>query len=248
MPSKIEINGLQVFYGNNEVLKDINMVFPPGKVTAIIGPSGCGKTTLIRCLNRLNELTPGCKMAGSILLDDKDISQIDPVLLRRQIGMVFQKPNPFPMSLKDNILYGVKACKRNHISHDDLIKDTLSKAALWEELQDRLNMSAMALSVGQQQRLCIARCLAISPQVVLMDEPAASLDPISTAKLESSIIALKDNYTIVIVTHNMQEAQRVSDYIAFLYLGKLIEFGETKKMFESPEHNKTRDYVCGKFG
>ena len=245
IPGGIEIKQLEVFYGGNKILNGINLIFPPGKVTAIIGPSGCGKTTLLRCLNRLSELTLGCKVKGQILLDDENILEMDPMLLRRRVGMVFQKPNPFPKSIKENILYGIKAIKLK-CDHDATVKSCLEKAALWNELAGRLNDSAFALSIGQQQRLCIARSLAVAPEVILLDEPASSLDPVSTMKLETSILAMKGEYTQIIVTHNMREALKVSDYIAFLYSGNLIEFGETHKIFDNPVRQETRDYITGK--
>jgi len=244
-PGGIEIKGLEVFYGQKQILKGIDLVFPAGAVTAIIGPSGCGKTTLLRCLNRLNELAHGCKVKGQILLDNEDILKMDPMLLRRRIGMVFQKPNPFPKSIKENVLYGVKATKRK-CDHDATVQSCLQKAALWDELKDRLHESAFALSIGQQQRLCIARSLAIVPEVILLDEPASSLDPISTMTLEASLLAMKGEYTQIIVTHNMNEALKVSDYVAFLYGGKLIEFGETYNIFRNPQRQETQDYITGK--
>jgi len=352
MPGHIEVKGLHVSYGDNEILKGINLTFPPGKVTAIIGPSGCGKTTLLRCLNRMSDLASGCRINGEILLDGEDIFKLDPVQLRRRVGMVFQKPNPFPKSLQENVLYGVKAMKGNfngkvkhlegsledfqgngdlsqangrfrsildkvriselkthvrsivhkvrmremntrfrstlskvHIKelktcfrfmlskegireltirlrsmlhrvfrrqlkthYSSIVETSLKKAALWDEVKYRLGENAYSLSLGQQQRLCMARSLACSPEVILMDEPAASLDPISTAKLESSIVAMKGNFTVVIVTHNMQEALRIADYTAFLYMGELIEFGETCKLFDRPQKERTGDYIRGKFG
>ena len=245
MPGGIEVKQLEVFYGENKILKGIDLVFPPGKVTAIIGPSGCGKTTLLRCLNRLSELSHGCRVRGQILLDRENILDMDPMLLRRRIGMVFQKPNPFPKSIKENVLYGIKAIKLK-CDYDSKVKSCLEKAALWDELEGRLNDSAFALSIGQQQRLCIARSLAVVPEVILLDEPASSLDPVSTMKLESSILAMKGEYTQIIVTHNMNEALKVSDYVAFLYSGNLIEFGETQKIFNNSEKQETRDYITGK--
>jgi phosphate transport system ATP-binding protein len=245
IPGGIAVKRLEVFYGQKQILKGIDLTFPPGKVTAIIGPSGCGKTTLLRCLNRLNELANGCTVKGQILLDGEDILKMDPMLLRRRVGMVFQKPNPFPKSIKENILYGVKAIKLK-CDHDLKIKTCLEKAALWEELKDRLNDNAFALSVGQQQRLCIARSLAVTPEVILLDEPASSLDPISTKMLEASILAMKGEYTQIMVTHNMNEAFKVSDYVAFLYMGNLIEFGETQKIFNNPYRQETQDYISGK--
>ena len=245
MPGGIEIKQLEVYYGQNKILKGIDLIFPPGKVTAIIGPSGCGKTTLLRSLNRLSELSNGCKGNGQILLDGENILEMDPMLLRRRIGMVFQRPNPFPKSIKENILYGIKAIKLK-CDHDATVKSCLEKAALWEELKARLHDSAFALSIGQQQRLCIARSLAVSPEVLLLDEPASSLDPVSTIKLESSILAMKGEYTQIIVTHNMNEARKVSDYVAFLFAGDLIEFGETDKIFNHPLKQETEDYISGK--
>jgi phosphate transport system ATP-binding protein len=245
MPGGIEIKQLEVYYGQNKILKGIDLIFPPGKVTAIIGPSGCGKTTLLRSLNRLSELSNGCKVNGQILLDGENILEMDPMLLRRRIGMVFQRPNPFPKSIKENILYGIKAIKLK-CDHDATVKSCLEKAALWEELKARLHDSAFALSIGQQQRLCIARSLAVSPEVLLLDEPASSLDPVSTIKLESSILAMKGEYTQIIVTHNMNEARKVSDYVAFLFAGDLIEFGETDKIFNHPLKQETEDYISGK--
>jgi phosphate transport system ATP-binding protein len=244
-PGGIEINGLDVYYGSNQILKGIDLVFPAGKVTAIIGPSGCGKTTLLRCLNRMSELVNGCKVKGQIRLDDEDILKMDPMLLRRRVGMVFQKPNPFPKSIRENILYGVKAIKIK-CDHDMTVKSCLEKAALWDELKDRLHYNAFALSIGQQQRLCIARSLAVAPEVILLDEPASSLDPLSTMKLEASIMDMKGEYTQIIVTHNMGEALRVSDYVVFLFDGQLVEFGETKTIFNNPRRQETRDYITGK--
>jgi len=244
-PGGIELKGLDVFYGQKQILKGIDLVFPPSKVTAIIGPSGCGKTTLLRCINRLNELAPGCKVKGQILLDGEDILKMDPMLLRQRVGMVFQKPNPFPKSIKENVLYGVKAIKKK-CDYDATVKSCLEKAALWDELKDRLHDSAFALSIGQQQRLCIARSLAIVPEVILLDEPASSLDPISIMTLEASIMDMKGEYTQIIVTHNMNEALKISDYVAFLYAGRLIEFGETKKIFTHPSQQETHDYITGK--
>ena len=245
IPGGIEIKNLLVNYGTKQVLHGIDLDFPPGKVTAIIGPSGCGKTTLLRCLNRLSELSQGCQVNGQILLDGEDIFGMDPTLLRQRVGMVFQRPNPFPKSIKENVLYGVKAIKLK-CDHDAVVKSCLEKAALWGELKGRLHDSAFALSVGQQQRLCFARSLAISPEVILLDEPASALDPISTTTLENSILEMKGEYTQIIVTHNMNEALKVSDYVAFMYMGKLIEFGETKTIFSSPNKQETQDYITGK--
>lgn len=244
-PGGIEIKNLSVYYNKNQILRDLDLVFPPGKVTAIIGPSGCGKTTMLRCLNRLSELTQGCNVRGQILLDGEDILNMDPILLRRRVGMVFQKPNPFPISIRENILYGVKVTKLG-VNHDSIVRSCLEKAALWGELHGRLQESAFALSIGQQQRLCIARTLAISPEVILLDEPASSLDPLSTAALEESILAMKGEYTQIIVTHNMNEAKKISDFTAFLYMGKLLEFGETDQIFNSPKQEVTKQYIAGK--
>jgi phosphate transport system ATP-binding protein len=244
--SSLEIKQLEVCYGDNNVLRGVDILIPPGKVTAIIGPSGCGKTTLLRTLNRLNELTGGCKANGQILLDGENIFKMDPILLRRKVGMVFQKPNPFPKSIRENILYGVKALKLK-VDHDQVVRACLEKAALWEELKNRLHDSALGLSLGQQQRLCIARTLAISPEVILFDEPASSLDPVSTSSLESSILGMKGEYTQVIVTHNMNQAIKVSDYTIFLFNGLVMEAGETAKIFNSPDKEETRQYVSGKF-
>ncbi|MGQ9675499.1 MAG: phosphate ABC transporter ATP-binding protein [Chloroflexota bacterium] len=245
--SGIKIKALRVSYSGTEVVKGIDLVLPPGKVTAIIGPSGCGKTTVLRCLNRLSEMTKGCRVEGEILLDGQDILRVDPILLRRKVGMVFQKPNPFPMSIRENVLYGVKATKLK-VDHDLVVKYCLMKAALWNEVKDRLSDHASALSLGQQQRLCIARALAVSPRVILMDEPAASLDPGSAARVETSIVAMKGRYTVAIVTHNMQQARRVSDYTAFMYLGELVEFGETGQVFDRPQRAETKAYIAGRFG
>ena len=246
-PSGLEIRGLKVAYGANQVIQGIDLTFHPGKVTALIGPSGCGKSTLLRSLNRMNELIKGCTIEGEILLDGENIFQMDPMLLRRKVGMVFQKPNPFPMSIRDNILFGVEAGKLK-VNKEEVIKTSLTRAAIWDEINDRLGDNAFRLSSGQQQRVCIARCLAIDPEVVLMDEPAASLDPTSSAKVEESILAMKGDYTPVIVTHNMQQARRVSDYTVFIYLGKVVEYGETERLFSDPQRAETKDYIAGRFG
>jgi phosphate transport system ATP-binding protein len=247
MPSGLEVRKLKVYYGSSQILKGIDLRIPAGKVTAIIGPSGCGKTTLLRCLNRLSEMTRGCTIEGAIYLDGQEIHRMDPMLLRRRVGMVFQRPNPFPMSIRENILYGVKA---NHIKVDPakVVKSALVRAALWEEVKGRLVDHAYGLSLGQQQRLCIARTLAVRPGVVLMDEPAASLDPQSSASVEDCIRELRGEYTVVIVTHNMQQAQRVSDYVAFMYLGELVEYGTTQQIFQAPQKAQTREYIAGRFG
>ncbi len=248
---KIKVRNIQFYYGKIQALKDINMDIYQNRVTAVIGPSGCGKSTLIRMFNRMNDLVPKTTLAGNILFDNQDINdpKIDVVEIRRRIGMVFQKPNPFPKSIFENISYGLEVNGiKDRRKKEEIVIQSLKKAALWDEVKDRLNESALGLSGGQQQRICIARCLAVSPEVLLFDEPCASLDPISTQKIEELILELKKEYTIVIVTHNMQQAARVSDYTAFLYLGKLIEFGETEKIFTVPKNKMTEAYLTGKFG
>jgi phosphate transport system ATP-binding protein len=242
----IELRQLRVSYRQHTVLKGIDLKFMPGKVTAIVGPSGCGKTTLLRCLNRLSDVTDGCNVEGDALLDGQSIFQFDPVLLRRRVGMVFQKPNPFPMSIRENVVYGVKAQAKYKGSYLTLVQSCLETAVLWDEVKDRLGASALTLSLGQQQRLCIARALAVSPEVVLMDEPAASLDPVSTAKLENGILAMKGKYTVIIVTHDVREARTISDFTAFLHEGELVEFGETQQVFENPAKELTKAYIGGR--
>jgi phosphate transport system ATP-binding protein len=249
-PPKLEVEKLNAWYGRNHALRDVSLAVPPRSVTAAIGPSGCGKSTFLRCLNRMHELVPGARSEGRMLLDGKDLygHDVDPVELRRRVGMVFQRPNPFPtMSIRDNVAAGLKL---NGVrgSHDEVVERTLRQAALWDEVKDRLSASALSLSGGQQQRLCIARALAVEPEVLLMDEPASALDPIATAKIEDLIHELKDRYTIVIVTHNMQQAGRVSDRTAFFYMGELVEVGPTEKIFTNPSEKRTEDYVTGKFG
>ncbi|HET8725357.1 MAG TPA: phosphate ABC transporter ATP-binding protein PstB [Anaeromyxobacteraceae bacterium] len=244
------MRGLNAWYGPTRALHDINLVVPPRSVMAAIGPSGCGKSTFLRCLNRMHELVPGARAEGTLLLDGKDLLglDVDPVTLRRRVGMVFQRPNPFPtMSIRDNVAAGLKL---NGVAgdHDGIVERTLRQAALWDEVKDRLGASALSLSGGQQQRLCIARALAVEPEVLLMDEPASALDPIATAKIEDLIHELRERYTIVIVTHNMQQAARVSDRTAFFYMGELVEVGPTEKMFTNPSEKRTEDYVTGKFG
>jgi phosphate transport system ATP-binding protein len=246
MAGTVHISGLQVSYGTNDVIRDIDLKLVPGSVTAIIGPSGCGKSTVLRCINRLSDLTAGCKVEGEVLLGTDDIFRMDPVLLRRRVGMVFQKPNPFPMSIRENVVYGVRAQGGHKGSYMPLVEQSLKSAALWDEVKDRLQDTAYALSLGQQQRLCIARALAVSPEVMLMDEPAASLDPISTAALEQSIVAMKGRYTVAIVTHDMHEALRVSDFTVFMLGGKIVEQGETKALFETPRMEETREYLKGR--
>jgi phosphate transport system ATP-binding protein len=249
--SKIKCNNVNFYYGKSKVLHDICMAIPANQVTALIGPSGCGKSTFLRTLNRMNDTITGTRVEGSILLDDIDIytKNIDVVTLRKKVGMIFQKSNPFPKTIYDNITYGPRIKGINQKQKLDTIVETCLKgAALWEEVKDNLNKSALALSGGQQQRLCIARALAVEPDVILMDEPASALDPISTSKIEELIYELKKKFTIVIVTHNMQQAARVSDYTAFFYMGKLVEVDATKIIFTSPQNRQTEDYVSGRFG
>jgi phosphate transport system ATP-binding protein len=247
----IQIKDLDFYYGSKHALKSITVDIPEKKATAFIGPSGCGKTTLLRCLNRMNDLIPDVRVTGSITLDDKDIygSSMDVIQLRRRVGMIFQKWNPFPKSIYENVVYGLRIIgisDRRHL--DEVVESTLKRAALWDEVKDTLHKSAAELSGGQQQRLCIARALAVEPEVLLMDEPCSALDPISTAKIEELIHELKDAFTIVIVTHNMQQAARVSDRTAFFYLGEIIEYGETGKIFTNPDKRQTEDYITGRFG
>jgi phosphate transport system ATP-binding protein len=246
--SKIISNNLSFWYGAKQALKDISLKIPEKKITALIGPSGCGKSTFIRCLNRMNDLVANIRIEGQVLYDDIDIygKDVDVVELRKRIGMVFQKPNPFPMSIYDNIAYGPRIHGQKNV--DKIVESSLKDAALWEEVNERLDQPAMGLSGGQQQRLCIARTLAMMPDVILFDEPCSALDPISTGKIESLMENLKDNYTLVIVTHNMQQAARISDCTAFFLLGEMIEVGETKRIFEAPKMKSTEDYVTGRFG
>jgi phosphate transport system ATP-binding protein len=252
MLNKITVNNLNAWFGAKQVLHDIDIGIEKNGITAIIGPSGCGKSTFIRCLNRMHEVVPKAKVSGKVLVDDKDIyeSDIDPVDIRRRIGMVFQKPNPFPtMSIRDNVVAGLRL---NGMKDKDVLdktaEESLKKAALWDEVKNDLNKSGMSLSGGQQQRLCIARALAVEPDVILFDEPCSALDPISTSKIEDLMIELKEKYTLVIVTHNMQQAARVSDHTAFFLYGKLIEFGETDQIFKKPKEKSTEDYIIGRFG
>ena len=248
--SKISVQDLNLFYGNFQALYDVNLEIPANMVTAFIGPSGCGKSTLLKTFNRMNDLVVGCRTEGKVLIDDENIFEnIDVNLLRKKVGMVFQKPNPFPMSIYDNIAYGPRTHGTKRKSDlDNIVEKALQDAAIWDEVKDRLNKSAIGLSGGQQQRLCIARALAIEPEVLLMDEPTSALDPISTSKIEDTIAELKSKYTIVIVTHNMQQATRVSDLTAFFLLGKVIEYGQTEQIFSSPKNKKTEDYITGRFG
>lgn len=247
---KLTISNMELYYGDFKALKGINLNIQANEITAFIGPSGCGKSTLLKSLNRMNDLVEGCRITGSILLDGEDIyGDMDINLLRKRVGMVFQKPNPFSMSVYDNIAYG----PRTHGIHskaqlDDIVEKSLRDAAIWDELKDRLKKSALGLSGGQQQRLCIARALAVQPEVLLMDEPTSALDPISTSKIEDLAVELKKDYTIVMVTHNMQQAARISDKTAFFLLGEVIEFGETEQIFSMPKNKKTEDYITGRFG
>ncbi len=246
----ISISGVNFYYGAVRALTDISMKFRKNKVTALIGPSGCGKSTLLRLLNRMNDLIDGTRVEGEILFEDKNIyaPDVDPVEVRRKIGMVFQKPNPFPKTIYNNISYGPRLNGVAGADMDALVEQSLKQAVLWDEVKDILNKSAMNLSGGQQQRLCIARALAMKPDILLMDEPTSALDPISTAKIEELIEELKENYTIIIVTHNMQQAARVSDETAFFYLGNLIEYNKTEKIFTKPDVKQTEDYITGRFG
>lgn len=249
MEIKISVKNLEAYYGKNKVLKDVSLEIPKNKVLAVIGPSGCGKSTFLRCLNRMHEVVGGT-ITGSILLDGEDLTKTDPVLLRKRMGMVFQKPNPFPtMSIYNNVAAGLRFNGvRSKKTLTPIVEKCLKQSALWDEVKDSLDKAGANLSGGQQQRLCIARALAVDPEVLLMDEPASALDPISTTKIEDLIFELKKNYTIVIVTHNMQQAARVSDYTAFFYMGELIEFDTTTKIFTSPAKKQTEDYVRGRFG
>lgn len=248
---KFRIEHLNLHYGSFHGLKDINLNLPANEVTAFIGPSGCGKSTLLKTLNRMNDLVEGCKIEGNVLLDGEDIysKSMDVNELRKRVGIVFQKPNPFPMSVYDNIAYGPRTHGiKNKTDLDEIVERSLRNAAIWDELKDRLKKSALGLSGGQQQRLCIARALAVEPEVLLMDEPTSALDPISTAKIEDLVMELKDKYTIIMVTHNMQQALRVSDNTAFFLLGEVIEYDNTEKLFSVPSNPKTEDYITGRFG
>jgi len=250
LKKRMEIINLNFYYGNNHALKNINMPIYDKKITALIGPSGCGKTTLLRCLNRMHDLYPNNRYEGDILLDGTSIfdKSVDLIELRSKVGMVFQKPTPLPMSIFDNVAFGLKLKGIRGSELKDRVEKALKDAALWDEVKDRLKESAFSLSGGQQQRLCIARSIAVEPEVVLFDEPTSALDPISTAKIEELIVELKKTITIVIVTHNMQQAARISDYTAFMYLGELVEFGHTEKIFTKPDKKLTEDYITGRFG
>ena len=250
MENKIEIHNMNLHYGDFHALHDINLDIKENEITAFIGPSGCGKSTLLRSLNRMNDLVENCRITGDIMLDGRDIyKNCDVNLLRRRVGMVFQKPNPFPMSIYDNIAYGPRTHGiKSRVQLDEIVETSLKRAAIWEETKDNLKQSALSMSGGQQQRICIARALAADPEVLLMDEPTSALDPISTAKIEDLVLELKKDYTIVMVTHNMQQAVRVSDNTAFFLLGEVIEYNDTEKLFSIPEDKRTEDYITGRFG
>jgi phosphate transport system ATP-binding protein len=252
MNSKVELENLNIHFGANHAVRQVSMTFRTNSVTAIIGPSGCGKSTVLRSINRMHDLTPGARVDGRVALDGIEIygKGIDPVAIRRKIGMVFQKPNPFPaMSIYDNVIAGYRLNGRiNRSEADDIVESCLKRVALWDEVKDRLKANSMELSGGQQQRLCIARTIAVQPEVILMDEPCSALDPMATLKIEELIDELKTQYTVIIVTHNMQQAARVSDVTAFFYLGELVECDETKKIFTTPEKQQTEDYITGRFG
>ncbi len=247
---KFQIENLDLYYDNFQALKQVYLNIPAKEITAFIGPSGCGKSTLLKSLNRMNDLIEGCRITGSARLDGEDIyGDMDINMLRKRVGMVFQKPNPFPMSIYDNIAFGPRTHGiKSKVKLDDIVERSLRDAAIWEEAKDRLKKSALGLSGGQQQRLCIARALAVGPEVLLMDEPTSALDPISTAKIEELASDLKKNYTIIIVTHNMQQAVRISDYTAFFLLGEVIEYDKTEKLFSMPKDKRTEDYITGRFG
>lgn len=248
--AKFAIHDMDLYYNTFHALKNINLELPEHRVSAFIGPSGCGKSTLLKSLNRMNDLVEGCKITGDIRLDGEDIyGDMDVNLLRKRVGMVFQKANPFPMSIYDNIAYGPRTHGiRSKAKLDEIVERSLRDAAIWDEVKDRLNKSALGMSGGQQQRLCIARALAVQPEVLLMDEPTSALDPISTSKVEDLVMSLKNDYTIIIVTHNMQQATRVSDRTAFFLLGEVVEYAETEKLFSNPQDKRTEDYISGRFG
>lgn len=249
MDTVFKVENLDLYYGEKHALKNINIDIYKNKVTAFIGPSGCGKSTLLRCFDRMNDLIDECKITGLISYEEKDIKQMNPIELRTEVGMVFQNPNPFPMSIFDNVAYGPR-CQgiKNKATLTKIVVESLKKAALYDEVSDRLKDSALSLSGGQQQRLCIARCIAMNPKVILMDEPTSALDPIATLKIEELMEDLKKEFTIIIVTHNMQQATRISDYTAFFMLGEIIEYAPTEKLFKDPQNKKTEDYITGRFG
>ena len=248
--TKFDIKNVELYYGDFKALKGINLDIPTNEITSFIGPSGCGKSTLLKSLNRMNDLIEGCRITGSIKLDGEDIyGNMDPCELRKRVGMVFQKPNPFPMSIYDNIAFGPRTHGvRSRAKLDEIVEKSLRDAAIWDEVKDRLKKSALGLSGGQQQRLCIARALAVEPEVLLMDEPTSALHPISTSKIEDLALELKEKYTIIIVTHNMQQAVRIADKTAFFLLGEVIEFSDTETMFSTPKDKRTEDYITGRFG
>lgn len=250
MSKKFDIKKLNLYYGSFHALKDVDMEIPENEITAFIGPSGCGKSTFLKCLNRMNDLVEGCKVIGNVRLDGEDIYDgVDINLLRKRVGMVFQNPNPFPMSVYDNIAYGPRTHGiHNKSALDEIVERSLTQAAIWDELKDRLKKSALGLSGGQQQRLCIARALAVEPEILLMDEPTSALDPISTSKIEDLAMELKKKYTIIMVTHNMQQAARIADNTAFFLLGQVIEYDKTEHMFSMPKDKRTEDYISGRFG
>lgn len=248
--SVIEAKGMNLWYGANHALKNINISLPENRITALIGPSGCGKSTFLRSLNRMNDLVEDCRIEGEITLDGMDIyKNYDVNILRKRVGMVFQKPNPFPMSIYDNIAYGPRIHGiRSRIKLDEIVETSLKKAAIWNECKDRLKKSALGMSGGQQQRLCIARALAVEPEILLLDEPTSALDPISTSKIEDLAVELREKYTIIMVTHNMQQAARIADKTAFFLLGEIVEYDSTEKMFSAPSDKRTEDYITGRFG
>ena len=251
MDIAIQISNLSLFYGAFHALKNVNLVIEQRKITALIGPSGCGKSTLLRALNRMNDIIPGCRITGAVLLEGKDIyeSGLDVCELRKKVGMVFQRPNPFPLSIRDNVSFGLRvAGRKNSANMDEIVEVSLQNAWLWEQVKDKLETSAMELPLDQQQRLCVARVLAVEPEVILMDEPCSALDPISTAKIEELMLELRRQYTIAIVTHNMQQAARIADYSAYMLLGEMIEFGATPQIFENPKDKRTEDYITGRYG
>ena len=251
MNSKISVSNLNLYYGQNHALKSVNMEIPENEITAFIGPSGCGKSTFLKTLNRMNDLVEGVRIEGKVVLDGEDIYSptVDTTLLRKKVGMVFQQPNPFPMSIYDNIAYGPRIHGiKNKAKLDEIVETSLKGAAIWDEIKDRLKKSALGLSGGQQQRLCIARALAVKPEVLLMDEPTSALDPISTLKVEELMAELKKNYTVAIVTHNMQQATRFSDYTAFFLVGEMVEMNKTEELFSRPMDKRTEDYITGRFG
>ena len=247
----LDVKNLNLWYGQTHALRDVSIAIPPHEITAFIGPSGCGKSTFLRTLNRMNDLIPGVKLSGEVDFHGQDLygSSVDPTWLRKQIGMVFQKANPFPMSIYDNVAYGPRTHGiRNRVKLDEIVENSLRSASIWDEVKDRLKKSALGLSGGQQQRLCIARALAVEPEVLLMDESTSALDPISTSKIEDLAAELKSQYTVVMVTHNMQQAARISDNTAFFLLGELVEFGKTEQLFSTPADKRTEDYITGRFG